>query len=274
MNHSEYIKNTMKIIVCIKQVPASSEVQMDPKKGVLLRGTAQTRLNPYDAYAVEAALRLREACGEGCVTALTMGPPSAEKELRFAMAMGADAGALLSDRALSGADVLATSRALAGAIAALGGADVIVCGRQTTDGDTAQVGPAIAGWLGMPCAAFVSGFGFDGAELFVTQALTNGSQSLKIPLPCLIAVDKSSCVPRAPTLKRKLAAAKLPVASLCLADLADSDPKHYGLSGSPTSVERIFPPEASKRGVRIEGGPDDAALEIWEELNRVRRVSC
>ncbi|MGI6151025.1 MAG: electron transfer flavoprotein subunit beta/FixA family protein [Christensenellales bacterium] len=264
----------MKIIACIKQVPATSEVRMDPEKGVLLRGTAKTRLNPYDAYAIEAALRLREERGEGSVTALTMGPPSAEKELRFAMAMGADTGVLLSDRALSGADVLATSRALAEAITALGGADVLVCGRQTTDGDTAQVGPAIAGWLGVPGATFVSAFGLDGEELSVSQALTNGSQTLKLPLPCLIAVDKSSCVPRAPTLKRKLAAAKLPITVLSLADLADSDPKHYGLLGSPTSVERIFPPKALTRGVRIEGEAEEIALEIAHELNRVGRALC
>lgn len=264
----------MNIIVCIKQVPATSEVRMDPEKGVLLRGTAETRLNPYDAYAIEAALRLKEANGEGTVTALTMGPPSAEKELRFAMAMGADAGVLLSDRALSGADVLATSRALAQAVQALGGADVIVCGRQTTDGDTAQVGPAIAGWLGVPLAAFVSSFALCGGELLVTQSLTGGSQTLRLPLPCVIAVDKAGCVPRAPTLKRKLAAGKLPVTTLTLDDLADSDPNHYGLAGSPTSVERIFPPISAKRGVRITGGTEKVAMQIADELNSVRRAPC
>lgn len=264
----------MKIIVCIKQVPSASEVRMDPEKGVLLRGTAEARLNPYDAFAIEAALRLRESAGEGEVAALTMGPPQAQKILRSAMAMGADSGVLLTGREFSGADVLATSRALAGAIRALGGADVVVCGRQTTDGDTAQIGPAISAWLGIPCAGFVTGFSFEDGGLTVTQAMTGGSLRLRLPLPCLIAVDKSACVVRAPALKRKLEAARLPVTALSLLDLPDKNPNHYGLSGSATSVERIFPPDAARLGVMIEGGPREIAAAIAAELSALRREKC
>lgn len=145
----------MKIVVCMKQVPAGTKVDIDPETGAMKRLSGDTRTNPYDLFALEAALQLREKLG-GTVTVITMGPPQAEEMMRDAYTMGADDAVILSDRKFAGADVLATSYALSQGIQVLGGADLIVCGKQTTDGDTAQVGPAIAEHLGIPHAAWVS----------------------------------------------------------------------------------------------------------------------
>ena len=144
----------MKIVVCMKQVPASSKVDIDPETGAMKRMSGETRTNPYDLFALETALQIREKVG-GTVTVLTMGPPQAEEMMRDAYTMGADDAVILSDRKFAGADVLATSYALAQGIQVIGGADLIICGRQTTDGDTAQVGPAIAEHLTIPHAAWV-----------------------------------------------------------------------------------------------------------------------
>ena len=145
----------MRILVCVKQVPATAHVTVDEKTGVLQREGVESKLNPYDLFALETALRLREEAG-GTVTAITMGPPQAQAAIRETFWMGADEGYVLADRRLAGADVLATSYALSQGIAAIGAFDVILCGKQTTDGDTAQVGPALAEHLGLPHAAWVS----------------------------------------------------------------------------------------------------------------------
>ena len=145
----------MKIIVCMKQVPAGTKVDIDPETGAMKRLSGDTRTNPYDLFALETALQLRELLG-GTVTALTMGPPHAEEMMRDAYSMGADDAVILSDRKFAGSDVLATSYVLSQGIKVLGGADLIICGRQTTDGDTAQVGPAIAEHLMLPHAAWVA----------------------------------------------------------------------------------------------------------------------
>ena len=145
----------MKIIVCMKQVPAGTKVDIDPETGAMKRMSGDTRTNPYDLFALETAISLREKLG-GTVTVLTMGPPQAETMMRDAYACGADDAVILSDRKFAGADVLATSYALAQGIQVIGGADLIICGRQTTDGDTAQVGPSIAEHLTIPHAAWVA----------------------------------------------------------------------------------------------------------------------
>lgn len=145
----------MKIIVCMKQVPAGTNVEIDPETGAMKRMSGETRTNPYDLFALETALLLKEKMG-GTVTVLTMGPAQAEEMMRDAYTMGADEAVILSDRKFAGADVLATSYALKQGIEVIGGADLILCGRQTTDGDTAQVGPAIAEHMGIPHAAWVS----------------------------------------------------------------------------------------------------------------------
>ena len=176
-----------------------TKVDIDPEIGAMKRLSGETRTNPYDLFALEAALQLREKVG-GSVTVLTMGPPQAEEMMRDAYTMGADDAVILSDRKFAGADVLATSYALSQGITAIGDIDLIICGKQTTDGDTAQVGPAIAEHLGIPHAAWVSEIvDADSESIQVKQDLVSVSQTSKIPYPCLITVDKDMCVPRLPS---------------------------------------------------------------------------
>ena len=233
----------MHIVVCIKQVPASNKVDVDPVTGVLKRSGTESKMNPYDLYALETALRIREQAG-GEITAVTMGPGQAQTVLREAFAMGADHGVLLSDRRFAGADVLATSRALSQAIRRLGSFDLILTGKQTTDGDTAQVGPAISEWLNIPCAANVRGIEqLREGDITVRMELPDAVEISRIAFPCLLSVDKDIFMPRLPSYLRKKASADREITVWSLDDMSDTDPEHYGLSGSPTQVQRIFPPE-------------------------------
>lgn len=260
----------MKIVVCIKQVPASQDAKMDPQRGTLIRSGVEMAANPYDLAAVEAALRLREALG-GRVTAFSMGPEAAEAVLRDALAMGADEAVLVSDRAFAGADVLATSHTLAQAIAARDRFQLILCGRQTTDGDTAQVGPAIAAQLGMPCVCWVSRIeaaGEDGLE--VAQLTSRGEARVRVACPCVLCVEKDLAQPRIPGLRAKLAAGKQKPSVMSLADMEDRDPAHYGLEGSPTRVVEIYPPPRRARGRRLGETVEEAAEQLLEKLVTVR----
>lgn len=232
----------MNIFVCIKQVPATNKVQVDETTGVLKRAGVLSKMNPYDLYALETALRLKELHG-GTVTVGTMGPPQAQAVVREAYMMGADDGFVFSDRRLGGADVLATSYTLSQAIRSVGDFDLILCGKQTTDGDTAQVGPAIAESMGIPHAAWVSKLEKKGDGIDVEQQLQNVIETVHMPFPCLVTVEQDIFMPRLPSLKREKEVRDKPIHILTLDDFLDRDPDHYGLSGSPTQVERIFPPE-------------------------------
>jgi len=250
----------MKILVCIKQVPATQQVEVDPVTGVLKRGGVSSKINPYDLYAIETALKLKEELG-GTVTALSMGPDQAYAALSEAIWMGADSGVLMTYRKFAGADVLATSRTLSEGIRALGGFDLIIMGRQTTDGDTAQVGPAVAQWLDIPHAAWVGRIeAADETAITVSQELARSVETVRMPYPCLITVEKDIYEPRLPSYRRKLEVGKGELKALTLADLSDTDPDHYGLAGSPTQVERIFPPETHVERVTVAG--ENAAEEL------------
>ncbi len=253
----------MKIIVCIKQVPGTSQVEIDETTGVLKRDGAAAKINPYDLYAIETALRLREQCG-GTVTAVTMGPPQAEVMMKEAYMMGVDETYVFSDRTFAGADVLATAYTLAQGIQAVCGAfDIIICGKQTTDGDTAQVGPAMAEYMGIPCAAWVSEIGDTSREsITVGQNFVNVKQLAKMHLPCLITVEKDIFTPRLPSYRLKMATKDKEVKMIPFAEFADQDVTHYGLKGSATAVERIFPPESHDGQVFVEGDE----LQIAQEL--------
>lgn len=256
----------MKIIVCMKQVPAGTKVDIDPETGAMKRLSGETRTNPYDLFALEEALQLREMLG-GTVTVLTMGPPQAEEMMRDAYMMGADDAVILSDRKFAGADVLATSYALTQGIEVLGGADLIICGRQTTDGDTAQVGPAIAEHLGIPHAAWVAEVvGADEKSIRVRQDLVSVSQVSEIPYPCLITVDKDMCVPRLPSYRLKQASKERPVRVFSFEDMLDHDLSRYGLIGSPTSVERMFAPPEAERQVYLQGSAEEKADALFQVL--------
>ena len=253
----------MKILVCIKQVPESNKVEVDPVTGVLKRDGAASKMNPYDLYALETAFRIREEVG-GSVHVISMGPPQAQQVIREAFAMGADGGTLLSDRKFGGADVLATSYTLAQGIKSCGDFDLILCGKQTTDGDTAQVGPAIAETLGIPHAAWVSRLRATGDGLDVTQQLQDSVEVAHMPFPCLVTVEQDICTPRLPSLKLRRAVADKPIHIIGLDDFLDTDAEHYGLSGSATQVERIFAPANDTPRERWAGA--DSAERLYAQL--------
>ena len=258
----------MKIVVCMKQVPATSKVDIDPETGAMKRMSGETRTNPYDLFALETALQIREQTG-GTVTVLTMGPPQAEEMIRDAYTMGADDAVILSDRKFAGADVLATSYALAQGIQVIGDVDLIICGRQTTDGDTAQVGPAIAEHLTIPHAAWVAEIQkVTDTSIQVRQDLASVTQVSEIPYPCLLTIDKDTCVPRLPSYLLKKATKDRPVRILGFADMPDQDLSRYGLVGSPTSVERMFAPPEGDAQVYLKGSASDKAKELFSILIR------
>ena len=236
----------MRIAVCVKQVPGSSKIEVDPKTGVLKRDGVDSKMNPYDLYALETSLQMKESLGGSTtVTAITMGPPQSEEIIREAFMMGVDEGVLISDRRFAGADVLATSWTLSQGLRKLGGFDLIVCGKQTTDGDTAQVGAELAEFLGIPHLCNVLKIkSLSETEALLDIDLPQHVQELKVKLPCLITVEKGIYEPRLPSYKRKKATGGREIARLKLDDLPDHDERHYGLNGSPTNVWRIFPPES------------------------------
>jgi electron transfer flavoprotein beta subunit len=265
------------ILVCIKQVPGATSVEIDPDTGVLKRDTVQAKLNPYDLFALETAFRLKErACG-GRITAITMGPMAARAALLEAIYMGADEGVLLTDQRFAGADVVATSYTLSQGIRALGAFDLVVCGKQTTDGDTAQVGPEVAEFLGIPhCANVmelpeVADIGKQ-RRIIVKTALETVLQTQSIQLPCLIGMDRDIYTPRLPSYLRKKGIGEAPIRTLTLDDLPDCDPKHYGLAGSPTQVEKIYPPVSDVERHIVEGPAAELAGELLQVLERFRLV--
>ena len=262
----------MKIIVCMKQVPATSKVEVDPISGSLIRRSADTKTNPYDLYGLETALRIREQVG-GTVTVLTMGPQQAKEMIRDAYAMGADRGVILSDRKFAGSDVLATSYTISQGIRMLEGADLIICGKQTTDGDTAQIGPAIAEHLAIPHAAWVSEISEVTEEaITVSQKFTDVKQKSQMNYPCLITVDKDIVVPRLPSYRKKRETAEKEIEVYGFMDLPDKDLTRCGLIGSPTSVERMFPPEGKQERTQVEGTADEQAEAVLELLKKKRFV--
>lgn len=261
----------LNIFVCVKQVPATNKVQVDEQTGVLRRDGVASKTNAYDLYALEVALRLRERHG-GRVVAGTMGPPQAQAMIREAYSMGVDDGYVFSDRRLGGADVLATSYTLSQAIRTVGDFDLILCGKQTTDGDTAQVGPAIAEHMGIPHAAWVSRLEVDGAGIRVEQQLQHVLETVWMPFPCLITVEQDIYMPRLPSLFTARKTRDKPIHILGLDAFLDTDAAHYGLAGSPTQVERIFPPEVDVRRETWTGGDNAArlrdALVHWKYIGQ------
>ena len=258
----------MKILVCIKQVPGTTQVEIDETTGTLKRDGVPAKMNPFDLYALETALRIKAEAGEGAeVTALTMGPPQCERVVREAFMMGVDRGVILSDRAFGGADVLMTSFTLAKGIAKTGPYDLVVCGKQTTDGDTAQVGAEIAEWMGIPHVVNVKSIDSVGGDsISVTVDLPDCTLAERIPYPCLMTVEKGIFEPRLPSYKLMKATSDREIAWLGLKDLDDTDPKHYGLNGSPTQVKRIFPPEKSDKQERWDGPEAESAQRLFQFL--------
>lgn len=255
----------MKILVPIKQVPETSNVKMDPETGTMLRAGVETVVNPLDLYAIEAALGLREARG-GVVIALTMGPPPAQKALREAIAMGCDDAILVSDRKFGGADTWATSYTLAQAIRAYGEFDVIVTGERATDGDTAQVGPGIAAWLGVPVATYVAKVHeVTSTTLRLERLVEEGYQILELPRPAVITVVKEIAAPRLPTLRGKKRAKALDI-PLYSTENMELDPTALGLKGSPTRVVKIQTPKVTRGGQVVRANDQQSVTSAVDQL--------
>ena len=256
----------MKILVCVKQVPGSNNVEVDPVTGVLKRSGIPSKCNPYDLYAIEAALSMAERFG-GTVETLTMGPPQAKAVIQETVCMGAARGTVLTDRKFAGADVLATAYTLSQGIRKCGEFDLIICGKQTTDGDTAQVGAEVAEYLGIPNVSNVlSVDDLRDNTLYLTTSLDEKVVKLTISLPCLISVDGDINTPRLPSYRIRKTLTDASVTFLTFADFDDQDPDHYGLSGSATQVERIFPPEKTAQTQTLEGDADTQAQALYALL--------
>ena len=259
----------MKIVVCIKQVPSVSEVSIDEETGVLLREGVGSKLNPYDLFALEAAFLLREQYG-GKVSVITMGPPQAERAVKEAYYMGADEGYLLSDVLFAGADVLATAYTISQGIRILGHYDLIICGKQTTDGDTAQVGPAIAEYLGIPHVAWVEHMEGKEDGIVVRQDLPDACETVFMNYPCLISVEHGAIIPRLPSYKRIKALKGRNVETLNFVDFPDQDKTKYGLLGSPTKVVKMFPPAKNTSHEIWTGDNHVLTTQMINELKRMK----
>lgn len=258
----------MDIIVCIKQVPGTTSVQIDPKTNTIIRQGVESIVNPFDMYAIEEALRLKETM-EGKVIALSMGPPQAEAALKEAISLGADEGILLSDRLFAGADTWATAYTLSKAIGKIGHYDLIICGKQTMDGDTGQVGPELASILDIPYVCNVKKIE-QAAKRFLRleRMVEEGYEVLEMPLPGLITVTKEINEPRLPSLRGKLTA-KNTVIPVWSASEIKADPDLVGLAGSPTQVVKIFTPQKICHTEMLEG---DVETQVELLINKLRET--
>ncbi|MBW6513832.1 MAG: electron transfer flavoprotein subunit beta/FixA family protein [Candidatus Syntrophosphaera sp.] len=260
----------MKLIVCIKQVPNTTEIKIDPITNTLIREGVESILNPFDAYAIEEAVRLKEKHG-GTVTAISMGPHQVEDILREAVSLGVDEIVLLSDRRFAGADTWATSLTLAAAIAKLGEYDLILTGQQAIDGDTAQVGPGIAAHLNIPQTCFVRHIEeIEGCKIILQRLMEDGYDRVQVRLPAVITVVKEINTPRLPSLRGKRNA-KLVELKVWNADDLGLDEKDIGLNGSPTQVLSIFTPKHEKQTEKFEGHAEEAADLVVKRLDEITR---
>ena len=252
----------MKIVVCVKQVPDTTEIKINPETGTLIRDGVPAILNPDDAIALEQALQIKDENPGTAVTVVTMGPPQAQEMLEECMAMGADDAVLLSDRALGGSDTWATSNAIAAGIKKIGEYDIIFAGRQAIDGDTAQVGPQIAEKLGIPQVTYVKNFELQDQRAVVERSLEDGYEKLKVKLPCVLTAIKELNVPRYMSVRGILRAAKTEVKVWNAADIG-VDVETVGLKASPTNVFKSFTPKPKGTGVKIEGDtPKEKAANL------------
>lgn len=262
----------MNIVVCVKQVPASNEARMDPVTNTVIRENVESILNPFDAFAVEEAVRLKARCNGSSVMAISMGVPSAAQTLRGVIAVGVDQAMLLTDRAFAGADTWATANALASAIGILPQPDLILCGRMATDGDTAQVGPMLAEVLGIPHVTDVAEIVEAGGHSVVVRKLTDdGYQVLQVPLPALLSVTKEINVPRLPSIAGVLRGAEAEI-QICSAAQLGVDPARVGLAGSVTKVVRTMRPDHRVRSEMLEGSVPKQARALLERLHEKKLV--
>jgi len=255
----------MKIIVCIKQVPDAKDVRLDPVTNTLAREGVESIMNPYDQHALEEAVRLKEKCG-GEVTVISMGPPQAEEVLRQAISCGADNAVLISDRAFAGADTWATAYTLEHALRKIGDFDLILCGKQAIDGDTAQVGPGLATRLGIPyltCVQKIREANENG--LVAERMMDDGYDVVAVDYPALLSVVKDINEPRVPSIKGKMRAKKAEIVRYS-AESIEADPACIGLPGSPTKVVSVFPPVSRGERTLLTGTLDEQIDQLVDKL--------
>ena len=258
----------MNIIVCIKQVPNTTDVKIDPVKNTLIREGVESIINPFDTYAIEEAVRLKERFG-GKVTVITMGPPQADSALREAISLGCDEGILVSDRKFAGSDTWATSSTLSCAIKKIGAFDIILCGKQASDGDTAQVGPGISTHLDIPQVTYVKKIEeIKDNRARVERMMEEGYDVVETPIPCLFTVVKEINTPRLPSLRGMMRAKSAKIIQWTAADI-NANPKNIGLDGSPTRVVKIFTPAPRKGGQMLKGGAAELAQKVGDILKDI-----
>jgi electron transfer flavoprotein beta subunit len=261
----------MNVIVCLKQVPGTTQVKIDPQTNTLVRQGVEAILNPFDAYAMEEGVKLKERFG-GKVTVVSMGPPQADKMLREAISVGVDEAYLLSDREFAGSDTLATSYTLCQAIKKIKDYDVVICGRQTLDGDTGQVGPELAQMLGLPFVAYVSKIEeVAGGAMKVQRLVDEGHEIIETALPCVITVTKEINVPRLPSIRGvfKAKGAKIPVWTA--ADI-QANKESTGRAGSATVVVKTFIPERVRTGQVLPGTVEEQVDALIAKLKDAKVV--
>ncbi|MBU3135374.1 electron transfer flavoprotein subunit beta/FixA family protein [Clostridium gasigenes] len=262
----------MEIVVCIKQVPGTSKVEVDEKTGVLKREGIDSKINPFDLYALETALRIKEKKG-GNINVISMGPPQAQAIIKEAYMMGADHGILLSDRKFAGSDVLATSYTISQGIKKIDKFDLILCGKQTTDGDTAQVGPEIAEYLNIPHIANARKIlEIKDKSIILEMDMPNTIEVVEVKFPCLVTVDKGIFEPRLPSYKKKLEIKNKEIDVYGLKDFEDKDENKYGLNGSPTQVERIFPPACNESKEVWDGNGEELSERLFNKLKELKYI--
>jgi electron transfer flavoprotein beta subunit len=253
----------MKVIVCIKQVPDTNEVKLDPKTGTLIRDGVPSIINHDDKNALEEALKLKDKYKDVEITVITMGPPQADVALREALAMGADRAILLTDRAFAGADTWATSNTLTAAIKKLGNYDIIFCGRQAIDGDTAQVGPQIAEKLDLPQVTYVKGMEIKDDTVTVQRALEDGYEVIEVKMPCLLTTIKELNEPRYPSVTGVFDAYREKTVEVWTAKDIEIDLSITGLNGSPTNVKKTFTPSPKGKGIMLDGCGKDTVCNLF-----------
>jgi len=258
----------MDIVVCIKQVPETTDIGWNPETGTLMREEAGGILNPHDKHALEAGLRLRETHG-GFVTALSMGPPQAEDALREALSMGVDRAILLSDGLFAGADTLSTSYALSLALKKIARFDLILCGKESSDGMTAQVGPQLAELLNLPQLTYATEITINGNSVQIRQKMEDGFRTVETCLPALITMEREINQPRIPTMDSIMEAYRDKEVEIWGGEDLGGAKGHFGLKGSPTQTRKVYSKKIKKGEVTIlEGGPDEVARELIEILRQ------
>jgi electron transfer flavoprotein beta subunit len=259
----------MNIVVCLKQVPGTTEVKIDPQTNTLIRQGIENIINPFDTYALEEGVRLREQHG-GKVTVITMGPPQAEGALREAISLGADEAVLLSDVAFAGADTWATAYTLSRAVARMEQFDLVICGRQTIDGDTGQVGPELAEMLDIPFVAYVSQIEeISGKTIRIRRMVEEGHEIIETTLPAVITVVKEINVPRLPSLRGITRSKSAAIPTWGIQELG-VDKDMVGLAGSSTQVIKVFFPQRVCQAEILEG---DTAQQVDSLIGKLKGAS-